>query len=107
MHLAVLKLKKHFDKQGNANWVRLLAAEYNMEGRKMRPIERGGEIVAFQVFKESPCPSFRKEFLVAESSDYTFLSDRDFERFLNRLKWLGFTHFKWADAVDEMEPMPI
>lgn len=105
MQLAILKLKKHYGKDGEANWARLLAAEFNMEGHKMRPVKKGGEIVGFS--KGAPAPSFRKQFLVAESGDFTFLSDDDFERFLNRLKWLGFTHFKWANAIHEMEPIEI
>lgn len=104
MQLAVLKVKKH-RKDGKILWSRLQAAEMNLQGRKMLPITEGGELVGFR--PTYVVPAFTRDYLIAESSDHSFLSDEVFEKFLSRLKWLGFTHFKWYDAIDKMEPVEI
>lgn len=107
MQLAVLKIKKIRDRHNHERVVfyRLQAAEDNLEGWKQLPVVKGDEVVAFK--KVRPAPSFRRPFFIAETGDHTSLSEKTMGRFLERLRWLGFTHIKWFDQYDSMEPHEI
>ena len=78
---------------------RLQAAHPNQAARKMKTVKKKGEVVGFAP-TANMTTSFTRQYLAYESSDATDLSERDFERFKDNLKSLGFTHYQWVDGLE-------
>lgn len=83
---------------------RLEAATPNNEGRVMRA-RRGedGETLGFYATKEAT-PSFRKPYLIAQSSDYPAINKSRIEKFMNNLSWQGYKEFELVGKY-EGEPL--
>lgn len=76
---------------GKSNGVRLQAAIPNNAGRKMIPTDKGLIATSREV------PSFRGPYLIAESMDYPdegAITERDMERFFDRLRFMGYSEFE-------------
>lgn len=71
---------------------RLEAAIPNMAGRVMRA-RQDGDSVVFRATKEE-APSFRKPYLIEQSSDHNAIDRRKVERFMDALRWAGYDEFE-------------
>lgn len=79
--------------------LRFEAAIPNMQGRKMKALRENGEVVDFRASKEE-APSWRKPYLIADSSDFFVLSAKDHARFLEKLRWYGYSEFEYMGKFD-------
>lgn len=81
---------------------RFQAATPNQDARKMKARKKGGEVLGFYATEQSTT-AFTKRHLVLESSDYSSVNQRDFDRFKANLKGMGFTHYQFADKTEVSE----
>lgn len=79
---------------------RLEAAVPNLEGRVMRMY--GEDFYATQ----QVAPSFRGKYLIAESSDYATIGNSQLLRFLDSLKWNGYSSFEYFGKYNG-EPLSV
>lgn len=93
MSKAIIKLSNTRSPK-NSHWYRLKAATPNMAAFKMRPIEINGDLDGFSK-TNTPCPSFGPMYLIHQSGDMTSLSKGFLERFLDTLRWKGYTEFEF------------
>ena len=74
---------------------RLEAAIPNQAGRKMKPLGDGD----FYATKET-ATSYRKPYLIAESSDHSFIRAKEIKSFLDELRRAKFDQFEFEDKYD-------
>lgn len=74
---------------------RIEAAVPNMQGRKVRAnFNSEGGVDSFHATDE-PAPSFRKPYLIKESSDFSSLDKQMIEKFQKSLDWYGYDQFEY------------
>lgn len=81
---------------------RLEAAVPNMSGRVMK-VRSSGDSVSFYATQQ-PAPSFRGQYLIKQSSDYDQIDAATLERFMELLKWEGYSEF---DLVGKYQGEPL
>lgn len=74
---------------------RIEAAIPNLQGRVMRSLGDGDFFATKEV-----TPSFRKPYLVAESSDFGSINQKNLSKFLSDLSWQGFSKFEFIGKYD-------
>lgn len=83
---------------------RLVAAVPNMEARKMKPrMGRDGKVESFAA-TDQRVPSFRKPYMISESSDHSMIGKREIEDFIQKLIWEGFDQWELVGNWD-LEPI--
>jgi hypothetical protein len=78
---------------------RLQAAIPNMAARRMVMTSNGPRAT------DEPAPAFRKPYLIDESMDYSCIeavSERDIERFAEKLTWAGYTSYEFICPDDDL-----
>ena len=94
---------------GEIKGYRLQATVPNKAARKSKAAFNGlGEVTKFTMTKEE-IPSFKRPYLIHESSDLPFPSESDFKRFIQALKWEGYVSFEfygeeWEDCEFDLAP---
>jgi hypothetical protein len=78
---------------------RMQATLPNTAGRTMRARLENGEAVSFYATDE-PAPSFKKPYLICESSDCSHIGKREIVRFLDGLRWQGFKEYEFFGNWD-------
>lgn len=79
---------------------RMVAAVPNRAGRKMKVrFGQDGTPESFYATKEE-VPSFRKPYLICESSDHLAIGRKEIESFLERLKWEGYEDWEFVGKWD-------
>lgn len=74
---------------------RIEAAVPNSQGRVMRAKQINGETVGFYATKQE-APSFRRPYLIEVGSDHSSIDPTKVNRFLDDLRWQGFTEFEFV-----------
>lgn len=74
--------------------MRLQACMPNEAARKMFIRESGDLVITSKMV-----PSFQRHYLIAESSDLGYVTDSDFERFKEKLKWAGYTEIEMLTTL--------
>lgn len=79
---------------------RLQATVPNLAARKMKAIiGQDGTADSFAATKEQ-VPSFRKPYLIAESSDCSSIGKNEIEKFIKDLMWQGFDEWEFFGNWD-------
>jgi hypothetical protein len=81
---------------------RLEAAVPNQQGRKMKPLYNSEGGVESFIATHEAVPSFKKPYLVAQSSDYNAIDKTTINRFLDSLRFTGFRDFEFFGKVGDV-----
>lgn len=107
---AVIRIQKSRRPQsGEIKGLRLQACVPNLQGRKSKAnFNALGEVNNFYVTSEE-IPSFKKPYLILETGDLYEVDKFYFQRFVQNLKWEGYTELEffgeeWEDVGFDLSP---
>ncbi|CAM3121685.1 hypothetical protein [Cupriavidus taiwanensis] len=95
-----LKCTRHRS-SGEIIGFRMQAAIPNEAGRVMRACTDGqGEVLSFYATSQL-APSFNRPYLIEETSDYSLIGKGEMKRFLEKLRWQGYTAYEFVGKMWE------
>jgi hypothetical protein len=103
MKVVVRIQTKRRPNSGEVLGYRFQACVPNRAGRKSKAHFNGlGEVTSFTMTDEE-VPAFRGTYMVNESSDHPYINEGDFKRFVEGLKWDGYTKLEfYGDDWDDV-----